>query len=254
MIRRCKDCPNHFVGLQRVLKESLQGCDEGSTIHFSQWITSDRSTMVIQQEFVEDYIDLIVRNSEKPITHSNTAKAQARYLKEEHTALFLGDFAENYRFITQDEVQGFHWNDSQCTYYHAVIYYTEDGSLIRRSYCIKSGDNDHDVAFDHLVHKAVITDLICRILRVKTIECLGMAVLLNTKIRTTFLTFVYTRISKLVQKWNFFATSHGKQPCDGIVGTVKRLVKKASQQRDTTNQILNAQSMFELCRDKIINI
>ena len=34
MIRRCKDCPNNFVGLQRVVKESLQDCDKGSIIQF----------------------------------------------------------------------------------------------------------------------------------------------------------------------------------------------------------------------------
>ena len=69
--------------------------------------------MMIQQDSVEDYIDHNVRNSEKLITHSYIAKAQAKYLKErkqdleEEAALFLGDFAENYKFIMQDEVQGF---------------------------------------------------------------------------------------------------------------------------------------------------
>ena len=29
-------------------------------------------------------------------------------------------------------------------------------------------------------------------------------------------------------KWNFFATSHGRQPCDGISGTMKRIVSKES--------------------------
>ena len=52
---------------------------------------------------------------------------------------------------------------------------------------------------------------------------------------------------KVSAKWNFLATSHGKQPCDGIGGTVKRLVAKASLQRNISNQILNAHSMFEFC-------
>jgi len=29
-------------------------------------------------------------------------------------------------------------------------------------------------------------------------------------------------------EWNFFATSHGKSPCEGTGGTVKRLVTPAS--------------------------
>ena len=35
----------------------------------------------------------------------------------------------------------------------------------------------------------------------------------------------------LSAKWNFFATSHGKQPCDGVGGTVKRLATQASLQK-----------------------
>jgi len=131
--------------------------------------------MVIQQESVEDYIDLIGRNLEKLITHCYIAKAQATYLKErkqdleEETALLLGDFAENYRFTMQDEVQGFHWNNSQCTLHPVIIYCIEEGSLIHRSNSIISDDNNHDVAFVHLVQKAVINDLIYMISRPKII-------------------------------------------------------------------------------------
>ena len=38
-------------------------------------------------------------------------------------------------------------------------------------------------------------------------------------------------------EWHFFATSHGKGPCDGIGGTVKRLATKASLQRTLDCQI-----------------
>ncbi len=52
----------------------------------------------------------------------------------------------------------------------------------------------------------------------------------------------------------FFATSHGKQPCDGIGGTVKRLVTKASLQRDVSNQILDHKVMLEFCKTQIRDI
>ena len=42
----------------------------------------------------------------------------------------------------------------------------------------------------------------------------------------------------------FFATSHGKQPCDGIGGTVKRIAAKASLQRTLKNHILTPKAMF----------
>ena len=32
-------------------------------------------------------------------------------------------------------------------------------------------------------------------------------------------------------QWNFFATNHGKSPCDNIGGTLKKAAIKASLQR-----------------------
>ena len=55
-------------------------------------------------------------------------------------------------------------------------------------------------------------------------------------------------------KRNFFATSHGKLPFDGIGGTVKRLVTRASLQQSISNQILTADKMFEFCVEKIKGI
>jgi hypothetical protein len=48
--------------------------------------------------------------------------------------------------------------------------------------------------------------------------------------------------------WHFFATSHGKSPCDGIGGTVKRLTARASLQRPLNHQILTPQDMFEFAQ------
>ena len=48
-------------------------------------------------------------------------------------------------------------------------------------------------------------------------------------------------------EWNFFATSHGKSPCDAIGGTVKRVTARASLQRPRGNKILTPLDMFEFC-------
>ena len=53
---------------------------------------------------------------------------------------------------------------------------------------------------------------------------------------------------------NFFATSHGKPPCDGIGGTVKWLVTRASLQRPISNQILTAYKILEFCVEEIKGI
>ena len=54
--------------------------------------------------------------------------------------------------------------------------------------------------------------------------------------------------------WTFFATSHGKSPCDGIGGTVKRLTARASLQRPINDQILGLDSMSSFCSSNIKSI
>ena len=71
-----------------------------------------------------------------------TSKSQAEYLRQrkemisEETAIFLGDFRENYSFVVQDEVQRIHWNNLQCTLHPAVAYYKDNGKLTYKSFCI----------------------------------------------------------------------------------------------------------------------
>ena len=49
----------------------------------------------------------------------------------------------------------------------------------------------------------------------------------------------------MLAEWHFFATSHGKGPCDGVGGTVKRLAARASLQRPYKDQILTPHQLFE---------
>ncbi|ESO02802.1 hypothetical protein HELRODRAFT_174220 [Helobdella robusta] len=58
----------------------------------------------------------------------------------------------------------------------------------------------------------------------------------------------------LKAEWHFFATSHGKSPCDGIGGTTKRLVARASLQASTKDQILNAKDFYTYADAKINGI
>lgn len=63
------------------------------------------------------------------VTHDFIAGKQQQYLKyrkqnlQINEAVVICDFAENFSFFIQDEVQGYHWNQQQCTIHPFVIYY-----------------------------------------------------------------------------------------------------------------------------------
>ncbi len=44
------------------------------------------------------------------------------------------DFSENYTFIIQDAVQGYHWNNDQVTVHPFVIYYKIGAEVEHKSF------------------------------------------------------------------------------------------------------------------------
>ena len=54
----------------------------------------------------------------------------------------------------------------------------------------------------------------------------------------------------LTVTWNFFATSHNKNVCDGIGETIKRRAPLASLQRPITNRIMTPPQFFNFCNKK----
>ena len=50
---------------------------------------------------------------------------------------------------------------------------------------------------------------------------------------------------KLQAEWHFFATSYGKNACDAVVGTIKKLAAHESLQRPFFDQILTPKQLFE---------
>ena len=76
----------------------------------------------------------------------------------------------------------------------------------------------------------------------------------SAKIRTISLISHHEDDFGLAAEWNFFATSHGKGVCDGIGGTVKRPVTKASLQWLYNDQILTSDAIINFCKENIHGI
>ena len=207
---------------------------------------------------MSEYIELVCEKLTKLAPHSYSAKSQASYLRSrkedmnEFTALLLGDFLENYKFVVQDEVQSFHWTNLQCTLHPVIIYFKKEGFLNHKSYCIVSDDMIHDVSVVYKIIDVVSNDIKINLPQIKNIEyfsdgCAGQYKNCKNILNLCF----HHEDFGLSSKWNFFATSLGKQPCDGIGGTVKCLATLASLQRNMCNHILPPQAMFKYCNENV---
>ena len=229
---------------------------------YEQWDSTDRTELISYVCPLSEFFNDLVETIDKLTKHSYTAKAQGAYYKqrkedlEPDTLLIQCDFAENFQFVIQDEVQSYHWSKKYCTLHPVVIYYLDpEGKLIHESFCIISDDLTHDNCFVHQLEKFIVAYVKQNLPHIKRFEYFTDGCAGQYKSYKNFINIcLHEQDFEVPAKWNFFATSHGKGACDGIGGTVKRLAYKESLRRVKGKYILTAKQMYDWCRDNIEGI
>ena len=260
MVHRCDKCPG-TESLKAFVDEKLQDYDDDMDISFNQWQTTDRSTLIKQTATIDEYKEILIKDIDSLTAHSYIAKSQASYLKQkkinlnENEAVILGDFAENYKFLIQDEIQSYHWTNESCTLHPIVIYTASAGKLKTDSLCFISDDNNHDTNFVYEVQEKTMMFIKENYPLVSKVYYFSDGCGGQYKNYKNFINLCHHKEDfGLNAEWIFFATSHGKSPCDGIGGTVKRYTTKRSLQRPLKDQICTYEAMLELCIQEIKGI
>ena len=151
-------------------------------------------------------------------------------------------------FVVQDSIQGYHWSNDQATVHPFVCYYRkpDEIELSHINYVVISDSRSHDtVAVHHYLGK-IIPDLKRRIgAQLSKIFYFTDGAVAQYKNRKNFINLVYHEDDfGVAAEWHFFATSHGKGPCDGLGGTVKRRATVASLQNPLENHILTPKDLY----------
>lgn len=256
MMHRCELCPGKD-GLRAFLDEQLSDVDLDDEFHFNQWDTTDRASLTTHTCTYREYIDLLIDSIDQLTRHSYLAKGQAKYLRDKkeslpkNEALILGDFAENYQFLIQDEIQSYHWSKEYCTLHPVVIYYRGDNEQLEHiSLCFISDDNSHDTPFIYHVQSLIVDHLRKLLPNINKLIYFSDGCGGQYKNYKNFMNLcLHKQDFGVDAEWIFFATSHGKSPCDGIGGTVKRHAAKRSLQRPLDNQILDYKAMIDVCKE-----
>ncbi len=260
MMGHCKDCPG-----REGLIEHMNNCEELSALEdvsYLQWVSTDRAKLVNIIESKADFIDNFSSQLVKLTRHSLTAKAQNMYMKELKAnmkpldIILQGDFAENFSYVVQDEIQSFHWENKQATLHPFVAYHRlADGTLEHCNICVVSDTKEHTTVTVYAFLSFVIPYLQTRFPDMKKIHYFTDGCAGQYKNKNNFINLCHHEEDfGLEGEWNFFATSHGKSACDGIGGTVKRLLTKASLQRPYTDPILTTEAIMEFCTTNIPGI
>ena len=233
----CKECPGS-ENLSEMLT-SLLGRNLIEEITYKKWTTTDRANMILVKvdstNFIKNFIDWL----KKFKVHNFISKSQANYLKQLKNEIkpgefiIIGDFSENYSFIIQDAIQGYHWSNSQATIHPFTIYFRNSigGDLENLCFSVISEYLVHDSATVHVFQKKVIEYLKQTHNEIHKIFYFSDGAAGQYKNKKNFVNLLnHEHDFEIPAEWHFFATSHGKGPSDGIGGTIKRLAANASLQ------------------------
>ena len=263
MLKKCDSCP----GIEKA-KEFLDQLisakfEEDEMVSFKQWEKVDRSNLIDVDLDIEDFLNDFSDKLCALLPHHFIYKHQDRFFKEKKDSLgpnecvIVMDFAENYTFVVQDAIQSFHWNNAQATIHPFVIYYKNgDGTLEHQSLACISNELRHDVVSVYAFQSKVLNSFVKqRLSHIEKIYYFSDGCSGHYKNYKNFTNLLYHfQDFGMVSEWHFFATSHGKNACDGIGGTIKRLAAYASLQRTTTGQILTPLNLFDFAQKEIPSI
>jgi hypothetical protein len=162
MAHLCKNCPG-----TQTLTDYLQNVvPNAQTISYKQWVSTDRNTLIDQQQDRDDFIDSLVQDILNLTLHHFMAKAQSAFLqglKEKilpSEAIIMMDFSENYSVVIQDAIQSSYWSKTQVTLHPFVIYYKAEGALHSKSISIISDCLKHSVSAVHCFIKSLLFNVL----------------------------------------------------------------------------------------------
>ena len=268
--RECKDC-----GTSQ-LKRRLQPLLEGHGDKEAKWkvwrsetytkTSKDKSGPVeawqmvlkVKTGTVKELIDEFLLELDPYAKHLFNARWQAQqfeHLKSnipEKWVLLCMDFGENYNCHYQDEAQSAHWSYKQATIHPVVAYYRcpDCGDPMHESLMFVSEDKKHD---QHAVQHFVT--LSNQYLLGKGIEIEheiqfsdGSPTQYKSKVDFCDASYGTEDFGFSVEK-HFFGSRHGKGPCDGEVGVLKKHALQGIKSRRVI--IADAHDLFQYGKDNL---
>ena len=135
------------------------------------------------------------------------------------------DFAENYVCKFQQEVSGAYYSKSQVTIHPAVIHHrpAENGPLHHTTVTILSDVTSHKAQTIFAFLKALMEWMKTNLPPITQVHYLSDSPSSQYRNSTIFrIVHSHKELFQVSATWNYFESGHGKGPCDGVGGSVKR--------------------------------
>ena len=161
------------------------------------------------------------------------------------------DFAEDYHCQNNDEVQNAYFGAGNVAIFPAVVYYrdAESAELLVKSTAFISDEGSHDSYAVHAILDKLLPTVKQFVPDLKEVFYWTDSPTSQFRNKTIFhIISEHKEEYNCVASWNYFEAGHGKGPCDGVGGTVKRLADDYVKQNKVVIQ--DAADFFAWGRDK----
>lgn len=252
-LNECQKCPSAETFTenlrQLLIKASI------NEVRYAVWTETDRATLVIIQESVDDYIENLAERFESLKPHSFIVKKQSEYIKLRKSKLGPGevmvcfDFSENYAFVAQDAAQAFHYNNDQSTVFPVVYYFQKGSEIVHKSCIFLSESTRHDSAAVHTVLNQLIPEIKNVVPKLSKVIYVSDGAKQHFKNRFQMSNLLQHKNDFGVEaEWHFTPTAHGKGAHDGLAASFKREARRASLKAKPTDALLDVKSLFNWAR------
>ncbi|KAK3907971.1 ARL14 effector protein [Frankliniella fusca] len=256
-LNQCNECPG-LESMQEILEVHFDA-ELIDDVTYNSWVSSSsdtRCTLLTVIKPKEEFIECFLKDLSDLKEHDFIAFQQRKYLQYLKDNLPVGDavvlldFAENYRMIIQNEVQGYHWTTTEATIHPFVAYYRDEEKeeLKHFNMVIISDTKSHTAVTIFAFQKHFINFLKAHVMGIKKIHYFSDSTTSQYRNRNAFCNLCHHLEDFGIEaEWNYFETAHGKSPCDSLGGIIKRCAAKASLQGTL---IRSAEELFTWARNK----
>lgn len=188
-----------------------------------------RKVLSLKEMSSKELLDLFRGHLSKFIKHNWVYRWQSEQFKEclrifpDDVVVSVVDFAENYTFKEQNEIQSMHWFSSQVTIFVHITYVRIAGSVHKYYHFYISDDKTHDTLFvQHcfMLHHGWLKEIGVS-LKEHWVWSDGAASQFKAK-RPFYFVARYGTLTGLKMTWNFSGSGHGKGEHDGAGAVIKR--------------------------------
>ncbi|XP_063230878.1 uncharacterized protein LOC134535630 [Bacillus rossius redtenbacheri] len=205
------------------LNEICAASENSSDVNWFVWKECDGRLLKVQEDGqLQDLVDHILTIGPPFLEHCYLKRAQSKAYQTEraavestpHVALIQVDFSENYTCTAQDEIQS-----AQVSLFTAAIWHS---GVVNPGYVIASDVLDHSKNTVIAYIDRLLEELPPSVSDVRIWSDGPSSQFKNRYIAEAMITLANEHKKKI--SLNYFATSHGKGPVDGIGGAIKRQI------------------------------